>query len=47
VISQVVEEIGTQVLVASLEGLDDELRNNVPAGWQNVGTEERSIMSSL
>ncbi|MFU8773344.1 MAG: UPF0236 family transposase-like protein [Anaerolineales bacterium] len=46
-ISQVVQEIGTQVLVAGLEGLGDELRKGVPAGWQNVGTEERSIMSSL
>jgi hypothetical protein len=46
-ISQVVQEIGTKVLVAGLKGLDDELRKEVPAGWRNVGTEERSIMSSI
>jgi hypothetical protein len=46
-ISQVVQEIGTKVLVAGLKGLDEELRKGVPAGWRNVGTEERSIMSSV
>jgi hypothetical protein len=46
-ISQVVQEIGMTVLMAGLKGLDDELRKEVPAGWQNVGTEERSIMSSV
>jgi hypothetical protein len=46
-IGQVVQEIGTKVLVAGLKGLDDELRKGVPAGWRNVGTEERSIMSSI
>ena len=46
-ISQVVQEIGMTVLMAGLKGLDDKLRKEVPAGWQNVGTEERSIMSSV
>ena len=46
-ISQVVQEIGMTVLLAGLKGLDDELRKEVPAGWRNVGTEERSIMSSV
>jgi hypothetical protein len=46
-ISQVVQEIGNKVLVAGLEGLDQELRKRVPAGWRNIGTEERSIMSSM
>ncbi len=46
-VSQVVQEMGTKVLVAGLKGLDDELRKEVPAGWQNVGTEERSLMSSI
>lgn len=45
-ISQVVQEMGITVLMAGLKGLDDELRKEVPAGWRNVGTEERSIMSS-
>jgi len=46
-ISQVVQEIGMTVLMAGLKGLDDELRKEVPAGWQNVGTEERGLMSSI
>jgi hypothetical protein len=46
-ISQVVQEMGMIVLMAGLKGLDDELRKEVPAGWQNVGTEERSILSSV
>lgn len=46
-ISQVVQEIGAKVLVAGLKGLDDELRKEVPSGWRNVGTEGRSIMSSI
>ena len=46
-ISQAVQEIGRRVLVAGIEGLDQELRKAVPAGWRNVGTEERSPLSSL
>jgi hypothetical protein len=46
-ISQVVQEMGATVLQAGLKGLDDELRKGVPAGWRNVGTEERSILSSI
>lgn len=46
-ISQVVQEMGTAVMVAGLKGLDQELHKEVPAGWRNVGTEERSLMSSI
>ncbi len=46
-INQVMQEIGTKVLVAGLEGLDQELRKEVPAGWRNIGTEERSLLSSM
>ena len=46
-ISQIMQEIGNKVIVAGLEGLDQELRAGVPAGWRNVGTEERSLLSSL
>jgi hypothetical protein len=46
-ISQVVQEMEMRVLKAGLKGLDDELRKVVPAGWRNVGTEERGIMSSV
>lgn len=46
-ISQLVQEMGMTVLMAGLKGLDDELRKEVPAGWQNVGTEERGLMSSI
>lgn len=46
-ISQVMQEIGNRVLVAGLAGLDRDLRTRVPAGWRNIGTEERSILSSM
>jgi hypothetical protein len=46
-ISQVMQEIGNRVLVAGLEGLDQDIRKRVPAGWRNIGTEERSILSSM
>ena len=35
------------MLVAGLKGLDEELCKEVPAGWQNVGTEKRSVLSSV
>ena len=46
-ISQVVQELGNKVLEAGLAGLDRDLRKRVPAGWRNIGTEERSILSSV
>lgn len=46
-ISHAVQEIGLKVLVAGLKGLDDEICKEMPEGWQNVGTERRSILSSL
>jgi len=46
-ISQVVQELGNKVLVAGLAGLDQDLRKRVPTGWRNIGTEERSILSSV
>jgi hypothetical protein len=46
-ISQVMQEIGNKVLVAGIEGLDRDIRQRLPAGWRNMGTEERSIISSL
>ena len=46
-VSQVVQEIGLKVLMAGLKGLDDEIRKEVPEGWRNVGTERRSILSSV
>jgi hypothetical protein len=46
-VSQAAQEIGLRVLVAGLKGLDEEMRKEVPAGWQNVGTERRSVLSSV
>ena len=46
-ISQVVQELGNKVLMTGLKGLDQELGKRVPTGWRNMGTEERSILSSL
>ena len=45
--SRVLQEIGRQVLVTGIKGLDRKLRKEVPEGWRNVGTEERSVLSSL
>jgi hypothetical protein len=39
--------VGRQVLQGVLQVLDDHLVKEVPAGWRNVGTEKRWIMSSL
>ena len=46
-ISQVVQELGNKVLMTGLKGLDQELGKRVPTGWRNIGTEERSILSSV
>lgn len=46
-LSKATQEIGNKAMVAMIEGLDREMRQRVPARWQNVGTEERSLMSSL
>src|SRR4030067_2040453 len=46
-ISQVVQEMGNKIFVAGIEGLDRDLRKRGPAGWRNIGTEDRSIMSSM
>jgi hypothetical protein len=46
-ISTVVQELGCQVLQAGIKGVDEELRLNLPPDWQNVGTEKRSVISSV
>lgn len=46
-LGHVLHEVGCQVLVVSIAGLDQELRQVVPAEWQNVGTEKRSVLTSL
>jgi hypothetical protein len=46
-ISEIVQELGGQILKAGIKGLDEELRTTVPDTWQNQGTEERSVVSSL
>jgi hypothetical protein len=46
-ISQVVQEMGNKIFLAGIEGLDRDIRKSVPVGWRNIGTEERSILSSM
>jgi hypothetical protein len=46
-ISQIVKEVGWQVLKTGIEGLDLNIRHHVPEGWENVGTEERSAMTCM
>ncbi len=39
--------IGTRLLGGVIQVLEDQLRQEVPEGWQNVGTEARTLVSSL
>jgi len=39
--------LGQQVLHGVIQVLDDRIARNVPAGWRNVGTETRWMVSSL
>jgi hypothetical protein len=40
-------ELSQQVLKGAVEVIDAQIAANVPAGWRNVGTEERWMVSSL
>ncbi len=40
-------ELSQQVLKGAVEVIDTQIAANVPAGWRNVGTEERWMVSSL
>ncbi len=44
---QLIGGIGERLLGGVIQVLDDQLRQEVPAGWRNVGTEVRSVVSSL
>ena len=44
---QMVCELGMQLLGGVIHVLDDELRQEVPEGWRNAGTEVRTLVSSL
>lgn len=46
-LSKATQEIGNRMMVAVIEGMDREIGKAVPSGWRNVGTEERSLMSSV
>jgi hypothetical protein len=39
--------LGQQMLDGVIQVLDDRIAQNVPAGWRNVGTEKRWMVSSL
>ena len=41
------QEVGQRVLVGVIEELDERITKSLPAGWRNVGTEDRGIISSL
>ena len=42
-----VTEIGQQVMKAGIEAVDERVKKQVPAGWRNVGTETRWMISSV
>ncbi len=44
---QLIGGMGERLLGGVIQVLDDQLRQEVPAGWRNVGTEVRSVVSSL
>ncbi len=46
-IHSLVTGVGQQVLQGVIQVLDDRIAREVPAGWRNVGTEERWVVSSL
>lgn len=46
-IGHTLKKVGRQVLKTAISGLDQSIRRHVPEGWKNIGTEERSGMTSL
>jgi len=46
-IQSVTVGVGRRVLSEAIRVLDDRLMREVPAGWRNVGTEMRWMVSSL
>ncbi len=46
-IHSMITGLGQQVLNGVIQVLDDRIAQNVPAGWRNVGTELRWMVSSL
>ena len=46
-IQGMVLEAGQQVFGMGLKAIDDRIAEKLPSGWQNVGTEERWIVSSI
>lgn len=47
VIKAMTQEMGQQVLLGVIWSLDERFAKSLPAGWRNVGTEERRMVSSL
>ena len=45
-VRELTEEIGKKVLKAGIEEVDEKIRKEIPAGWQNVGTEKRTVIST-
>jgi len=46
-IQGIMVEAGQQALGMGIKALDDRIAEKLPRGWQNVGTEERWIVSSI
>ena len=40
-------ETGQQAFGMGIKAIDDRIAEKLPSGWQNVGTEERWIVSSI
>lgn len=46
-IQEIMLEAGQQAFGMGIKAIDDRIAENLPRGWQNVGTEERWIVSSI
>lgn len=42
----VTEEIGQKVMKRGIEVVDEHIRKEIPKGWQNLGTEKRTMIST-
>lgn len=46
-VQAITHEMGKEVLKGVIDVMDAQIAAHVPAGWRNVGTEERRMVSSF
>ena len=45
-VREMVEELGQKVLKRGIEAVDERISKEIPANWQNLGTEKRTMIST-